>query len=69
MASVSFARGKEEKSASASMVFAGNINQDVEVLLKTSSLFDLFPPERNLQSGTGIYCFRRQIGNDMGIPP
>ncbi|HZJ99138.1 MAG TPA: protease Lon-related BREX system protein BrxL, partial [Tissierellaceae bacterium] len=43
MASGSFARGKEEKNATASMVFVGNINQSVEVLLKTSSLFDPFP--------------------------
>lgn len=45
MASGSFARGKEEKAASASMVFIGNINQSVDVLLKTSSLFEPFPPE------------------------
>ena len=45
MASGSFARGKEEKAASASMVFVGNINQSVDVLLKTSSLFDPFPNE------------------------
>ena len=45
MASGSFARGKEEKAARASMVFIGNINQSVDVLLKTSSLFDPFPPE------------------------
>ena len=45
MASGSFARGKEEKAASASMVFVGNINQSVDVLLKTSGLFDPFPPE------------------------
>lgn len=45
MASGSFARGKEEKAAVASMVFVGNINQSVDVLLKTSSLFDPFPPE------------------------
>lgn len=45
MASGSFARGKEEKAARASMVFVGNINQSVDVLLKTSSLFDPFPPE------------------------
>ncbi|MDO5138283.1 MAG: protease Lon-related BREX system protein BrxL [Oscillospiraceae bacterium] len=44
-ASGSFARGKEEKAASASMVFVGNINQSVDVLLKTSSLFDPFPSE------------------------
>ena len=45
MASGSFALGKEEKAANASMVFVGNINQSVDVLLKTSSLFDPFPPE------------------------
>lgn len=45
MASGSFACGKEEKAASAGMVFVGNINQSVDVLLKTSSLFDPFPPE------------------------
>lgn len=43
MASGSFARGKEEKNASASMVFVGNINQSVDVLLKTSHLFEPFP--------------------------
>lgn len=45
MASGSFARGKEEKNASASMVFVGNINQSVDVLLKTSHLFAPFPIE------------------------
>lgn len=45
MASGSFARGKEEKAASASMVFVGNINQSVDVLLKTSHLFEPFPKE------------------------
>ena len=45
MASGSFARGKEEKNANASMVFVGNINQSVEVLLKTSHLFEPFPKE------------------------
>ena len=44
MASGSFARGKEEQAASASMVFVGPI-KSVDVLLKTSSLFDPFPPE------------------------
>ncbi|MBE7105489.1 protease Lon-related BREX system protein BrxL [Bacillus cereus] len=43
MASGSFARGREEKNASASMVFVGNINQSIDVLLKTSHLFDPFP--------------------------
>lgn len=45
MASGSFVRGKEEIAANASMVFVGNINQSVDVLLKTSSLFDPFPIE------------------------
>ena len=45
MASGSFARGKEEKNANASMVFVGNVNQNVEVLLKTSHLFEPFPKE------------------------
>ena len=43
MASGSFARGKEEKNASASMVFVGNINQSVDAILKTSNLFEPFP--------------------------
>lgn len=43
MASGSFARGKEQIQARASMVFVGNINQSVDVLLKTSHLFAPFP--------------------------
>lgn len=43
MASGSFARGKEQIRARASMVFVGNINQSVDVLLKTSHLFAPFP--------------------------
>lgn len=43
MASGSFARGKEEKNAYASMAFVGNINQSVDVVLKTSHLFEPFP--------------------------
>lgn len=45
MASGSFARGKEEKNASASMVFVGNINQSLDNLIKTSHLFAPFPEE------------------------
>ena len=45
MASGAFSRGKAEIQAKASMVFVGNINQSVETLQKTSSLFDPFPPE------------------------
>ncbi|MBA1434654.1 protease Lon-related BREX system protein BrxL [Lactobacillus bombi] len=43
MASGSFARGKDEITARASMVFVGNINQNVETLLMTSHLFAPFP--------------------------
>lgn len=43
MASGSFSRGEEEKSASASMVFVSNVNQSVDVLIKTSHLFEPFP--------------------------
>lgn len=45
MASGQFSRGKNEIQAKASMVFVGNHNQSVETMLKTSSLFDPFPPE------------------------
>lgn len=59
MASGSFARGKEEKAASASMVFVGNINQSVDILLKTSSLFDPFPPEMGTDTAflDRIHCY------------
>lgn len=59
MASGSFARGKEEKAASASMVFVGNINQSVEVLLKTSSLFDPFPTEMGIDTAflDRMHCY------------
>lgn len=59
MASGSFARGKEEKAASASMVFVGNINQNVDVLLKTSSLFDPFPPEMGTDTAflDRLHCY------------
>ena len=43
MASGSFARGKAEITANASMVFVGNINQSVESLVKTSHLLAPFP--------------------------
>ena len=79
MASGSFARGKEEKAASASTVFVGNINQSVDVLLKTSSLFDPFPPEMGTDTafldrmhcyipGWEITKFRPEhFTNDYGI--
>jgi ATP-dependent Lon protease len=47
MNSGSFARGKEEKSATASMVFVWNINQSIDSLLKTSHLFAPFPDAMN----------------------
>lgn len=43
MSSGSFARGREQMEASASMVFVGNINQSVESLVKTSHLLAPFP--------------------------
>lgn len=47
MASGSFARGKEEKNANASMVFVGNINQSVDILVRTAHLLVDFPSEIN----------------------
>lgn len=43
MASGSFARGRDQINANAAMVFIGNINQSVDVLVKTSHLFAPFP--------------------------
>lgn len=43
MASGSFARGRDQISADASMVFVGNINQSVDTLVKTSHLLEPFP--------------------------
>jgi len=43
MASGSFVRGREQIEANASMVFLGNINESVEMLVKTSHLFAPFP--------------------------
>ncbi|MBO0480616.1 protease Lon-related BREX system protein BrxL [Vagococcus fluvialis] len=59
MASGSFARGKEEKIASASMVFIGNINQSVDVILKTSNLFEPFPEKMGTDSAflDRIHCY------------
>ena len=59
MASGSFARGKEEKAAASSMVFVGNINQSVDVLLKTSNLFEPFPPEMGTDTAflDRLHCY------------
>ena len=45
MASGSFARGRDQMEANASMVFVGNINQSVESLVKTSHLLAPFPEQ------------------------
>ena len=45
MESGSFSRGTEELTAQASMVYVGNIDLDVEGVLKSSHLFEPFPEE------------------------
>lgn len=45
MASGSFARGRDQINADASIVLEGNINDSVQNVLKTTHLFDPFPPE------------------------
>jgi len=50
MASGSFARGKDQTNANASIVFVGNINQSISSLLKTSHLFAPFPDAMNNDS-------------------
>ncbi|WP_251198425.1 protease Lon-related BREX system protein BrxL [Anaerotardibacter muris] len=50
MASGSYARGRNQVNADASMVFEGNINDTVQNVLKTTHLFDPFPPEFNNDS-------------------
>lgn len=50
MAGGAYARGRESYSGDASMVFEGNINDSVQNVLKTTHLFDPFPPEFNEDS-------------------
>lgn len=45
MESGSFSRGKEEITANASMVFNGNIDGDIETILRTSHLFTPLSPD------------------------
>lgn len=45
MESGSFSRGREELVAEASMVFAGNINQPVDALVRSGTLFQPLPEE------------------------
>lgn len=47
MAGGTYARGRESFTGDASMVFEGNVNDSVHNILKTTHLFDPFPPEFN----------------------
>ena len=59
MAGGAYARGRESFSGDASMVFEGNINDSVQNVLKTTHLFDPFPPEFNEDSAffDRIHCY------------
>lgn len=59
MASGSFARGRDQINADASMVFEGNINDTVENVLKVTHLFEPFPIEFNEDSAffDRIHCY------------
>ena len=59
MANGTFGRGTESFNAEASMVFEGNINDSVTNALKTTHLFDPFPPEFNNDSAffDRIHCY------------
>lgn len=59
MAGGTYARGRESFTGDASMVFEGNINDSVQNILKTTHLFDPFPPEFNDDSAffDRIHCY------------
>lgn len=59
MANGTFGRGTESFNAEASMVFEGNINDSVANILKTTHLFEPFPPEFNNDSAffDRIHCY------------
>lgn len=59
MANGTFGRGTESFNAEASMVFEGNINDSVANVLKTTHLFDPFPPGFNNDSAffDRIHCY------------
>ena len=59
MANGTYDRGRESFTAEASMVFEGNINDTVQNVLKTTHLFDPFPPEFNNDSAffDRIHCY------------
>lgn len=59
MAGGTYARGRESFTGDASMVFEGNINDSAQNILKTTHLFDPFPPEFNNDSAffDRIHCY------------
>lgn len=59
MANGTFGRGTDSYNAEASMIFEGNINDTVANVLKTTHLFDPFPPEFNNDSAffDRIHCY------------
>ncbi|MEB1812893.1 MULTISPECIES: protease Lon-related BREX system protein BrxL [Adlercreutzia] len=59
MASGSYARGRDQINADASIVLEGNINDTVENVLKVTHLFDPFPEEFNNDSAyfDRIHCY------------
>lgn len=59
MAGGTYARGRESFNGDASMVFEGNINDSVQNVLKTTHLFDPFPPEFNEDSAffDRVHCY------------
>ena len=59
MANGTFGRGTDSYNAEASMVFEGNINDSVQNVLKTTHLFDPFPPEFNHDSAffDRLHCY------------
>ncbi|WP_165049064.1 MULTISPECIES: protease Lon-related BREX system protein BrxL [unclassified Adlercreutzia] len=59
MASGSYARGRDQLNADASIVLEGNINDSVRNMLKTTHLFEPFPPEFHDDSAyfDRIHCY------------
>ncbi|MDO5049884.1 MAG: protease Lon-related BREX system protein BrxL [Actinomycetaceae bacterium] len=59
MAGGTYARGRESFTGDASIVLEGNINDSVQNVLKTTHLFDPFPPEFNNDSAffDRIHCY------------
>lgn len=59
MAGGTYARGRESFTGDASLVYEGNINDSPQNVLKTTHLFDPFPPEFNEDSAffDRIHCY------------